>query len=149
MKKVFLVGFIGIMMATTGHAGLLDMLGLAQKKEPTTLAEACDTSEIKKVCPEIILGDMSVTDCLIKNAKALSTQCATFVKKAASEKIGAATGAVAGKVADKEAAANESKSAAAAQVTAAKTSAQKMKDSLDAAKASAKDTAQAFKNLMQ
>ncbi len=81
---------ITILIMTLGggaHAGLMDIIGGRVQKEPATLADACDSSEIKRVCPEMILGDMSVVQCLGQNIQKLSTQCATYIKKAAGEKL--------------------------------------------------------------
>jgi len=90
MKKVALVGLTAVFVASSANAGLLESLGLAKKAEPTTLQEACDMAEIKKVCPEVVLGTETITECLAENVKSLSTKCATFVKKSIAEKKDAA-----------------------------------------------------------
>ena len=149
MKKIILCAVIGLTAASSAQAGFLDMLGITKKKEPATLAEACDTAEIKKICPEILLGDMTLSDCLMKNVKELSTQCATFVKKSATEKIGAISGAVTDQATGAANTAAADKAAAAEKVAAAKESAQKTGDSLRAAKESAVQAASAFKGLLK
>ena len=94
MKKIAIFATLGVVMAGTANAGLLDSLGLTKKAEPQSLAEACDTNEIKKICPEIILGDMTLADCLKSNISALSQQCANYVKKSISEGAGGLLAAV-------------------------------------------------------
>lgn len=148
MKASVFVVLMGIFVGTSAHAGVLEMLGLGAKKEPTTLAQACDTDEIKKVCPEMILGEMSVTDCLIKNVQELSTQCATYIKKVAKEKVAAATDAVTDHAAAAMNDADTAKSDAAARVTAAKESAKQMGESMRTMKESAKSAAAAFKAML-
>ncbi len=82
MKKVLLTGLVGIIAATSAHAGFWDKLGFGQKKEPATLSEACNKDEISKVCPEAVLGDKTVLECLSENVSELSGKCTAFVKKA-------------------------------------------------------------------
>ena len=81
MKKISMIALAGIVFAGAANAGLLDSLGLTKKSEPQTLAEACDTDEIKKICPEVLLGGMTITECLKENATNLSKQCAEYIKK--------------------------------------------------------------------
>lgn len=84
MKKISIIALVGVMFAGAANAGLLDSLGITKKAEPQTLAEACDTDEIKKICPEILLGTMTMADCLKENVSALSKQCSDYVKKSIS-----------------------------------------------------------------
>lgn len=169
MKKVMLFSILSVMTVTTANAGLLESLGLAKKAEPTTLAEACDTAEIKKVCPEILLGTKTVTECLMENVKSLSTRCANFVKKSIVDQKDALTAAAAGanadatdakdglvgalqqKVADKKAEANAKaeadKAAAAEKATAAKDAAQELSDSVKQTGQNVRETGAALKAL--
>lgn len=164
-----LFSVLSIMMATSANAGLLEALGLTKKAEPTTLAEACDTAEIKKVCPEILLGTKTVTECLAENVKSLSTQCANFVKKSIVEKKDALTAAASGveqdgadakeglvgavkqKVADKKAEAaakvEADKAAAAQKQAAARDAAQGLSDSLKQTGQDVRETGAAIKAL--
>lgn len=122
MKKTLLFGLVAVMTVSSANAGLWERLFGADKvAEPTTLEEACNTDEITKVCPEIILGQKTLIECLTENIKELSTKCATFVKKSVSEG-GTAVMAVA---ADAKDAASE-KAAAAQGVTTEKV--QEIKD---------------------
>ena len=84
MKKVAMFAIIAAMFGANANAGLLDSLGITKKAEPQSLAEACDTDEIKKLCPEVILGDMTITECIKNNISSLSSQCANYVKKSIS-----------------------------------------------------------------
>lgn len=159
MKKIALIAMVAALGTTSANAGLLESLGLVKKAEPATLEEACDTAEIKKVCPEIILGTQTVTECLSENVKSLSKQCATFVKKSVTDKAAAAkqelvdarVAAKEKKAADKAAAA-EKKAAAKEQVAAQKAAFKAAgKDIADAVRetgTAAKETGQAFKQLM-
>ena len=81
MKKTALFAIIAAAVSMNANAGLLDSLGLTKKSEPQSLAEACDTNEIKKLCPEIIFGSMTLAECLKNNVTSLSTQCSNYVKK--------------------------------------------------------------------
>ena len=81
MKKVAIFAIFAAVIGTDANAGLLDSLGLTKKAEPQTLAEACDTDEIKKLCPEVIFGTMTMAECLKSNVSNLSSQCANYVKK--------------------------------------------------------------------
>ncbi|MBD5389185.1 hypothetical protein HDR63_02930 [bacterium] len=116
MKKIVVMTGLFLMMAPA-HAGFLDMLGLGQKKEPATFEEACNTDDITAICPEIILGKMTMAECLKSNISKLTTQCATFVKKSASEKINAATAGLAGVKESVATAADAQKTTASAKVT--------------------------------
>ena len=82
MKKVFTVSLIAAVAVTTAaNAGWRDWLGLNKTSEPTTLAEACNTDEITSVCPETILGEKTLVQCLYDNISSLSSKCAGYVKK--------------------------------------------------------------------
>lgn len=108
MKKILLLAVVGSFVSVNANAGLLDALGFGKKSEPATLEEACDTSEIKKVCPDVLLGNQTITQCLAENIKSLSSKCANFVKKSIADKIDAARA----NAADKQAAAVAKKEAA-------------------------------------
>ncbi len=113
MKKTAVAALAVVLGATSANAGLLESLGLAKKTEPQTLAEACDTDEIKKICPDVIMGTESMTDCLIENVKSLSKQCATYIKKSVAEKAAAVKEEVASQkaVADEKSAADKAAAA--------------------------------------
>ena len=132
MKKTLLIALPVAMIASSANAGLLDSL-IGKEKEPQTLEEACNTDEIKSICPEILLSDMTVTECLMKNINALSTKCAGYVKKAATEKIDAVKQQVA------DAQNNDTKSETAEKIEQAKAN-------LDAKKAEVAATAQEVKD---
>ncbi len=87
MKKILFFLCAVFVCVSAANAGILDALGLSKKAEPQTLAEACDTDEIKKICPEVLIGSKSMTECLIENVKSLSKQCANFVKKSVTQKV--------------------------------------------------------------
>ena len=88
MKKVFTVSLIAAVAVTTAaNAGWRDWLGLNKTAEPTTLAEACNTDEITSVCPETILGEKTLVECLSDNISSLSSKCAGYVKKQISAKV--------------------------------------------------------------
>lgn len=130
MKKIILFGLATIVSVTSAHAGLFDSL-LGKKKEPATLSEACNKDEISKVCPEVLLGTKTTIECLTENITSLSDKCATFVKKAATQKIE-----------DAKATVTEKTDAATAKVDEAKAKAEKTKADAkaksDAAKAESK-----------
>ena len=87
MKKIFAIGLVGIVAGTgAADAGFWDRLGFGKSSEPKTLEEACSTSEITKVCPDMILGSQTLMGCLSENISSLSTKCANYVKKYVSEK---------------------------------------------------------------
>lgn len=113
MKKAILVSLAAILVAGNANAGLLESLGLKKKAEPQSLAEACNTDELKQVCPEVLLGTMTITECLKANAAALSKQCADYVKKSIADGAGGLAAAVDQAKADAAAAddAGESKAA--------------------------------------
>ena len=85
MKKIVLFGLACVMTTGAANAGLFDSL-FGAKKEPATLEEACNTDEIKQICPEVLLGTKTITECVKENATNLSKQCASFIKKSISEK---------------------------------------------------------------
>ncbi len=176
MKKIVLFGIMSVMTVTCANAGLLESLGLAKKSEPATLEEACDTAEIKKICPEVLLGTKTMTECLSDNIKSLSTQCANYVKKSIAakkdaivEKVAESKGAsdaqgenvksgIAAKIADAKAGAAQKKAeadakakadkeAAAAKKAAATAAAKEISDSLKQTGQDVKETGQALKAL--
>ena len=84
MKKVAIFAIVAVMAGANANAGLLDSLGLTKKSEPQSLAEACNTDELKSICPEVLFGSMTITECLKSNAVALSQQCSDYIKKSVS-----------------------------------------------------------------
>lgn len=87
MKKLIMIGALGAMMVSNANAGLFDSLFGKKEAEPTTLAEACNTDEIKSVCPEVLLGTKTIQQCVMENVSKVSKKCVNFVKKSATEKI--------------------------------------------------------------
>ncbi len=86
MKKIMMIGLVGMIAATSANAGFWDSLGFGKKSEPTTLAEACDKDEITKVCPETLLGNKTLMECLSENVSQLSGKCTSFVKQSINKK---------------------------------------------------------------
>ena len=138
MKKTLLFVLPVAMIASSANAGLLDSI-LGKEKEPQTLEEACNTDEIKTLCPEILLSDMTVTECLMKNISNLSSKCAGYVKKSATEKIDAVKQQVA------DAQNNDTKSETAEKIEQAKANLDAKKAELDAKKEAANAAAQEVK----
>ena len=88
MKQIFTVSLIAAVAVTTAaNAGWRDLFGLNKNTEPQTLAEACNTDEITSVCPEIILGEKTLIECLSDNITSLSSKCAGYVKKQISARV--------------------------------------------------------------
>lgn len=141
MKKIILFGLATIVSVTSAHAGLFDSL-LGKKKEPATLEEACNKDEISKVCPQVLLGTKTTTECLTENITSLSDKCATFVKKAATQKIEDAKATVTEKTDAATAKVESVKTDTTAKVDEAKAKAEKTKADAkaksDAAKAESK-----------
>lgn len=101
MKKTLFVGLVAVLaVSSAANAGWLESLGFGKKAEPATLEEACDTDEIKKVCPEIVLGTKTIPECLSENVKSLSSKCAKYVKKSMSDKVAAVKQGIADKKAE-------------------------------------------------
>lgn len=85
MKKLVLVSMCCVMGAmSTANAGWFGDL-FKKEAEPQTLSEACNTDEITAVCPEIVLGEQTLSGCLSENVKSLSKKCAKYVKKSVKE----------------------------------------------------------------
>ena len=85
MKKLFLVSMCCVMGAmSTADASWFGNL-FKKEAEPQTLSEACNTDEITAVCPDIALGEQTLTGCLSDNVKSLSKKCAKYVKKSIKE----------------------------------------------------------------
>ncbi len=84
MKKIVLFGLVCVMSASTANAGWFGDL-FKKSAEPQTLSEACNTDEITSICPEIALGEKTLTECLSENVKSLSKKCSKFVKKSIKE----------------------------------------------------------------
>ena len=152
MKKIVLFGLVCTMAVSNANAGWFTDL-FKKQPEPTTLAEACNSDEITSVCPEIALGQKTLSECLSENIKSLSRKCSKFVKKSVSENkdlvLDTATGAttavtekmqaVKDASADKKAEAAEVKKSIKAQKA-------EMKANAKAIKKEFKDTATAVKN---
>lgn len=85
MKKILFVGLIGLMSVSGANAGWFSDLFSPKPAEPQTLAEACNIDEISAVCPEIILGQKTLVECLTDNVKTVSQKCVDYVKKAVAE----------------------------------------------------------------
>ena len=83
MKRVFILGVI-CFATTSANAGWFSDL-FKKESEPQTLAQACNIDEITAVCPEIILGQKTLVECLTDNVKTVSQKCVDYVKKAVSE----------------------------------------------------------------
>ena len=111
MKKVLLFGLVGVICATSANAGWFSDLFSKKEQAPTTLAEACNLDEVTAVCPEIILGQKTLVECLTENVKTVSQKCVDYVKKVVSEnssEITALTEQIKSAAADKAAAATDS-----------------------------------------
>ena len=85
MKKIVIVGVIGMLATANANAGWFSDLFSSKPAEPTTLAEACNIDEITAVCPEIILGQKTLVECLTDNVKTVSQKCVDYVKKQVAE----------------------------------------------------------------
>ena len=84
MKRILMFGLVGVIGATSANAGWFSDL-FKKESEPATLGEACNIDEITAVCPEIILGQKTLVECLTDNVKTVSEKCLNYVKKAVSE----------------------------------------------------------------
>lgn len=127
MRKTLLFGLIGIMAVSAADAGWFSNLFTKKASEPATLEDACNTDEITSICPETILGEKTLLECLMDNVSGLSTKCATFVKKQVTEKVAS----VSQQVADGKDTATAN---AAEQVATTKAAAENLKTSLKATK---------------
>lgn len=81
MKRIFLCGVLCLMSVSAANAGWFSDL-FSKSSEPETLGEACNVDEITAVCPEIILGQKTLVECLTDNVKTVSEKCLNYVKKA-------------------------------------------------------------------
>ena len=85
MKKLVLVSMCCVMGAmSTANASWFGNL-FKKEAEPQTLSEACNSDDITSICPEIALGQKTLTECLSENVKSLSRKCSKFVKKSIKE----------------------------------------------------------------
>ena len=85
MKKLVLVSLVCVMGAVSNaNAGWFSDL-FKKEAEPQTLSEACNSDDITSICPEIALGQKTLTECLSENVKSLSKKCSKFVKKSIKE----------------------------------------------------------------
>ena len=147
MQKKLVFSLAAVMMATSAHAGLLDMLGLKKEAEPTTLAEACNKDEVTKVCPEILLGEKTIPSCLVDNIKSLSKKCANFVKKAVKDQVNEAKEKVNTVKSDATQAANEQVAEIAQQKATAQATVSDIKAAAKQVEQDTKDTGAAFKGI--
>ena len=138
MKKIVIVGVIGMMVTANANASWFTDLFKSQPAEPTSLAEACNIDEITAVCPEIILGQQTLLECLTDNVKTVSQKCVDYVKKQVTEnspEIEALTTAIKDKAETAKDASGEkldaAKEVASAQVATVK---QQVAEKVDAAK---------------
>ncbi len=83
MKRIFILGLI-CFTTTAANAGWFSDL-FKKESEPQTLSQACNIDEITSVCPEIIIGQKTLVECLTDNVKTVSQKCVDYVKKAVSE----------------------------------------------------------------
>ena len=148
MKKIVLFGLVGIMSATSANAGWFSDL-FKKEAEPQTLSEACNYDEITSICPEVALGQKTLTECMSENVKSLSKKCSKFVKKSVKENKelifdnkDAATGVATEQVQTVKDAVAEKKNAAAD----AKQSVKNKKSEIKAAGKELKEAAKAVKN---
>lgn len=150
MQKKLIVSMAAVLVATSANAGLLDFLGLGQKQaEPTTLAEACNSDEISKFCPEILTGEKSIPTCLVENVKSLSKKCANFVKKSVKEQAAELTGAVDAVKSGANDTVNEQADAIDEQKAAVKATAEEVKATAKQVEADAKETGSLLKGLFK
>lgn len=85
MKKITIIAVMGMVTSVNAHAGWFADLFKSKTAEPTTLAEACNIDEVTSVCPEIILGQKTLVECLTENVKTVSQKCVDYVKKQVAE----------------------------------------------------------------
>ncbi len=165
MKKIVLFGLVCVMgVASNASASWFgDMF--KKHSEPTTLSEACNSNEIASVCPETVLGEKTLTECMSENVKSLSRKCSKFVKKsitenkelvlenkdaaanALSEKIQTAKEAAAQKKAEKEAAKQKIAEKKAQIKADAKAAGKELKDTAKAIKTDAIETGNSVKEI--
>lgn len=85
MKKFAIAGIITMLATVNANAGWLSNLFTPKQPEPTTLAQACNIDEITAVCPEIILGQKTLVECITDNVKTVSKKCVDYVKNKVTE----------------------------------------------------------------
>ena len=85
MKKVILFGLVCVFAVASNASASWFGDMLKRKSEPTTLSEACSSKEITAVCPETVLGEKTLSECMSENVKSLSRKCSKFVKKSIKE----------------------------------------------------------------
>lgn len=85
MKKITIMAVMGLLVSINANASWFTDLFKSQPAEPTTLAEACNIDEVTSVCPEIILGQKTLVECLTENVKTVSQKCVDYVKKQVAE----------------------------------------------------------------
>lgn len=138
MKKTVLFGLAGIILATTANAGMFDGLFGKKDAEPQTLAEACNKDEITALCPDVVLGDKTIQECLMENISSVSKKCAKYVKKVAAEKADEIKQQIADIKSDTESMTDEQKEAMAAKKKAAAAAKADLKKSLKETKDAAR-----------
>lgn len=152
MKKIVLFGLCATMAVSNANASWFGDL-FKKQSEPQTLAEACNTDEITSICPEIALGQKTLTECLTENVKSLSKKCSKYVKKSIKENkelvlgtADSASDAVDGQVADVKSAVADKKAAVADAKTSLKNKKTEIKANAKAAGKELKEAATAVKN---
>ena len=147
MKKLILFGLIGVVSVSSANASWLGSLFGAKEKEPATLSEACNKDELTKICPEVLLGGMTLMECLKSNAGELSDKCATFVKKSAVDKVDAVKTAAVDKVDTATAKATATKDEAAAEKASVESAAKEIKEAATETGNALKATGNSLKSL--
>lgn len=147
MKKNIVISVVCVMVTTSVNAGWFSNL-FNKTSEPTTLAQACNTDEITTICPEILLGQKTMQECLMENVSKLSDKCAKFVKNSIKTKVDK----VKSNLTTGHAAINEAGTAKQAEINAkiqnVKNSAQGVKAGVKQVSDSVKQTGQALKPLL-
>lgn len=145
MKKIVLFGLVCVMAASNANAGWFGDL-FKKTAEPTTLSEACNTDEITSICPEVALGEKTLTQCLSENVKSLSKKCSKFVKKSIKENKELVLGEKDSATTAAGEQVNEAKATAATAKQTLKNKKTQIKADAKAAAKEIKDTATAVKN---
>jgi hypothetical protein len=153
MKKFLIIGIAGVMGVSSANAGWFSDLFSGSESKPETLAQACNKDDLMAICPDVILGDKTLVDCLMENITSVSKKCSTYIKDSYSENKTALIAELTemyvtakGTVTDKVDAADADASAKKAEaVASAKEAAAALKETADSAVA----TGSALKGLFQ
>lgn len=87
MKKIYIISLLGIIgVVSNSDAGWFSDL-FSSKKETLSLDNSCNKAEIAKVCPDTILGNQTLINCLSDNINSLSKTCAKYVKQAVADGV--------------------------------------------------------------